>query len=330
MQTMDDKKQLVRAFDNCLANFSTGRGTRNSILLPRAACLAVKLGMDENSFAETMHAVAADMRADEFRRAFRSGGRKVEAGAGNSFQMRRKSMAATVRTYPQHVRNMIAAGGDVLTFEGLKALSPAEVKNLTPEEQARHQLRRLFSGGDDYVYIYRSDKPTRGILGRSLRRVGDWLGMDAAELLKAGEVVVPNAFTGGEFETVDGKPSYIAQACLATFSHAVLEFDELPMAEQCAFWAGYIRTCKIPLVCLTYSGGKSIHGCIYVGAADLAEWNERRARLVALFAADKDAAYRVDIQELRPRQGMRLAGVCRESTGKRQELLWMKAEGGAQ
>lgn len=325
---VDDKRQLIRAFDDCMAAFPSGRGTRNCVLLPRAACLAVKLGMDETAFADAVHEVAPDMGTADVRRTFRTAGHKVvpTGGFGSATWMRNQTTrrkAEPPRTFPNHVRNLIQAGRDVRTIEGLMNLSVDPVAELSPWFQLMRQLWRLFPGERDIVYIFRNDPPTPGVLGRSVMRVVDWLHSQCPNPpITAGELVVPNPFTGSIGETADGRKSYIAQSCIAAFPHMVLEFDEMPLETQCQFWAGFIRESRLPLVCLAYSGGKSIHGCVHVGAANMPDWFAKREQMLALFASDPETAFRVDPQAMRPRTGMRLAGVTRKNTGREQRLVW--------
>lgn len=329
----DDKRELIRAFDECIAAFPSGRGSRNCLLLPRAACLAVKLGMDETAFMDAVREVAPDIGAADIRHTFRTAGRKVVAG-GDSWRMfaagcgtaRSANSANIPRTYPRHVRNLIHAGRDVRTIDGLMQISAEPVAELSPWCQLVQHLRWLFPGQNDIAYIFRNDPPTPGVLGRSLMRVVDWLRAGCPNPpTTAGELVVPNPFTGNEGETADGKRSFIAQSCLAAFPHMILEFDEMPLETQCQFWAGFIRQSKLPLVCLVHSGGKSIHGCVHVDAPDVLTWYAKRAQMVALFASDSNAAFRADAQAMRPRTGMRLAGVVRKGTGKVQRLVWLCA-----
>jgi len=328
----DDKRQLIRAFDSCMGEFPNGKGRRNCELLPRSACLAVKLGMDEAAFADAVRGVAPDMGAADVRRAFRTAAGKVQttggfgsaSGCATYVRNHAGRKDEPPRTFPDHVRNMVHAGRDVRTVEGLMELSPEPVRDETPWCQLMRHLWRLFPDDRQIAFIFRNDPPTPGVPGRSLMRVVDWLhALNPFPPIDAGELVVPNPFTGVQGTTADGKPSFIAQSCLAAFPHMVLEFDEMPIETQCQFWAGFIRNSKVPLVALTYSGGKSIHGCVRIGAADVFTWMERRAKMAALFAADPDASFRADVQAMRPRTGMRLAGVTRASTGKVQRLLWV-------
>ena len=106
----------------------------------------------------------------------------------------------------------------------------------------------------------------------------------------------------------------------------VFEFDEMPIADQCRFWAGFIRNGKLPLVSLTYSGGKSIHGVVRVDAPDAETWTRYRAAIVERYAADPDRRFRLDAQALSPLTGCRLAGAVRQDTGKVQELLFVRRD----
>ena len=326
-----DNQWLVQAFERCISEFPTGRGHRNCRLLPRAACLAVKLGVDESTYVERIREVAPDMSAYDIHRAFRTATHKVKpyGAAGGSFSQWRqhsrsdRQQSCTQKRFQHHVQNTIAAGGDVRTFEELMRLSPEPVADMLPEEQAWHQLRRLFPDDNAMVYIFRNDPPMPGVLGRSVRSVRDWLDESHGQSpVSFGELVVPNPFSGELGRTTEGRPSYVAQSCLASFQHLILEFDEMPLAEQCSFWAGFIRKSKIPLLTLVYSGGKSIHGCINIGAVDVDQWNRKRDQIEVLFAADENHSFRADTQAMRPRTGTRLAGATRIGNGNLQRLLW--------
>lgn len=323
---MDDKHELIRAFDDCIAAFPNGHGTRNCVLLPRAACLAVKMGMGEDVFIDVVRNVAPDMGGADVRRSYRTAARKIQPGDSSiTWAARRNGNAANPpRMFPNYVRHLINAGRDVETVDALAAMSAEPIADSQQAQLVAH-VRRLFPSGRDVAYIFRkgANGATPGVLGRSLMSIADWLrDGNPNPPMNAGELIVPNPFTGALGETADGKQSYIAQSCLAAFPHVVIEFDELPLPDQCRFWAGFIRESKLPLVALVHSGGKSIHGCVHVGCADVLTWYAKRAQLVALFAADDNHAFRADVQAMRPRTGMRLAGVTRESTGTVQRLVW--------
>lgn len=318
-------QNLERKFETALSNLATGRGMRNCKYLPEASFYAVKLGLDESTFLDRVQNATIGLETSAIHRAYRSASRKFQPGAtsptaGHPYTYRAK----TKRTYPHYVRELIYKGRAVRTLEGLSRLSP-NLEALTPGEQTWSHVRRLFSNDRDYSFIFKKDPPTPGILGFSLMRVGDWL-RNLQRHPSPGELVVPNPFSGLKHETSTGDLSYIGQDCLTSFPHLIIEFDDLPLEEQCAFWYGFLQGFRggaNPLVSLVYSGGKSIHGCIRIGALDLMTQQTQRAKVISMLASDPDKSYRADVESMRPRQGTRLAGVKRDSTERLQRLLWL-------
>jgi len=180
-------------------------------------------------------------------------------------------------------------------------------------------MLQLLFGRADVVNI-RRDKTDNAPAkpGANLRPMRDWLFSTGG----FGEIVRPNPFTGNQGMTGEGKPSFACKGTIAAFRHMVFEFDDMPLADQCRFWAGFIRNGKLPLVSLTYSGGKSVHGMVRVDAPDAETWARYRTAIVERYAADPDPQYRLDAQALNPLTGCRLAGAVRRDTGGVQELLY--------
>ena len=229
-------------------------------------------------------------------------------------------------TFPRYVRDMVAAGGGAATSADLRALSPVDVPKDGAKQSAAF-LRSLFDTAD-ILYIFRDDTPTAGKPGQNLKPCREWLAeLDGGAAVR-GELIVPNPFTGEEADTTGGRKSYIAQAALTRFPFIVVEFDDLPLPEQAAFWRGLLATSPLGarVAALVYSGGKSIHGLLFAGCLTLAEWQGVREQLRRLLAADFDPAFRADEQAMRPRTGVRLPGVRRFGTGRRQELLYLAPE----
>ena len=225
-------------------------------------------------------------------------------------------------SYPCYVRDMVAAGGDV-DFDEVEELSSMPIL-LSGEAQSASFFRWLFDPAD-VLHVFRDDLPTVGTPGVNLMPCRDWLAkIERGEKLP-GDLVVPNPFTGAEGETTDGKKSFVAQSCLADFPFVVLEFDTMPLKLQCAFWRGLLT--KSPLApkiaSITYSGGKSLHGLLHIGAATLAEWQNVREQLRRLFCADPDPIFRADEQAMRPRTGTRIPGVRRFINGRMQLLTYL-------
>lgn len=58
--------------------------------------------------------------------------------------------------------------------------------------------------------------------------------------------------------------SFRCAECVAAWVFALIEFDEMPLDEQAAFWLGVITDGTLDVVSVTHSAGKSIHGIIAV------------------------------------------------------------------
>ena len=279
----------------------------------------------EDIIADARAAGVTDRDAD-IRRGWSDAKPKGDRLQGDRRHYTPRAKPKTPPTFPRYVRDMVAAGGGAATSADLRALSPVAVPKDGAKQSAAF-LRSLFDP-TDLLYIFRDDTPTAGKPGQNLKPCSEWLAeLDGGAAVR-GDLIVPNPFTGEEADTTGGRKSYIAQAALARFPFIVVEFDELPLPEQAAFWRGLLATSPLVarVAALVYSGGKSLHGVLHVDAATLDEWQSVREQLRRLLAADLDPAFRADEQAMRPRTGTRLPGVRRFGTGRRQELLYINPE----
>ena len=237
------------------------------------------------------------------------------------------------------VRRLIDEGRDIDDMEKLRCLSSSSVclEADTSHASADQELRLLFE--DEERVFVRSSKASaeKARLGVNLRPLGDWLG---SANLDGGECVGINPHTGEWGETAGGSPSLYCTATVAAFRHMLMEFDHMSLVDQCRFWAGAIQRKALPLVCLVYSGNKSIHGVIRVDAKTAEKYRDLAADIAARYAVDANPDadpgadfsthpkkhpeyYRLDVQALRnPLVCVRLAGVVRKDTGKEQTLLY--------
>jgi len=232
----------------------------------------------------------------------------------------RKPKPPERKTSPNEVRDMIAWGQAVGTSADLMAMSPTPTADLRGIDAARAQIAAMFAP-DDLILV---GTMKHGVDERNLRRASEWL---ADPNLTAWEQVKINPFTGEQAEGGSKGLTRIGEKCLARYPLMLLEFDELPLADQVRFWAGMVFH-EMPVVAVIYSGGKSLHGLIRVGAADERTWCARRDHAKALYCADPDPAYRADGQALRPAAGVRLAGAVRQDTARAQRLLYLDSEAG--
>lgn len=293
---------------------------------------AAACDMDADEVIEAAHGVGVTAHDADIRRGMVTAAAKVTANAakygntssGGSVRRYVRTKPTTPKQPTDRVRRLIELGKDVATMEVLRELSPAEIIPGTSETARRVQgetMLRLLFGLDDWVHIRRDKTDNTPVKpGTNLRPMRDWMFDTGAREL--GEIVRPNPFTGNQGMTGEGKPSFACKETIAAFRHMVFEFDEMPLTDQCRFWAGVIRRGALPLMSLTYSGGKSIHGVVRVDAPDAETWTRHRASIIERYAVDPDRRFRLDDQALSPLTGCRLAGSVRRDTGKVQELLF--------
>lgn len=99
---------------------------------------------------------------------------------------------------------------------------------------------------------------------------------------------------------------------IARYDHALLEFDTISTKQQ---WQ-LIKKSRIPCSTVSYSGNKSLHALVKIGARSLPEYEAKVAQLMEHFAE-----YDVDTQNKDPSRLSRLPGVIRGDTLKEQTLL---------
>lgn len=166
------------------------------------------------------------------------------------------------------VRRMIEEGRELLKgYPGGKAsellakASPVPI----PDDVTRHaavQLRTLAAGQSG---VWFAGEPTEARdaakVQPSARLIEGWEGGAPVPSL-----VSVNPHTGEGIETTDrdGQPckSYRHGETVAEWRHALVEFDDLPLDEQAAFWLGVLSSGELDLLTLTYTGGKSLHGIV--------------------------------------------------------------------
>jgi hypothetical protein len=191
-----------------------------------------------------------------------------------------------------------------------------------PSDQTRLFLMEMFCSSDR---VYIGQQAEKGVLDINIRTAEDWHIL--AHSRELAPLVMANPLTGIEGRTKEGKPSYRSASCVARFRYALVEFDTMPLAEQCEFWMGVIKSDTLPLRSLTYSGGKSIHGLIELNAQDVTAWEHHISEL--LFMVSNSGAkpeHRADAACKDPNRLTRLPGAMRHDKGKRQSLLWLSPE----
>ena len=215
------------------------------------------------------------------------------------------------------VGRMIARGRGA-SIASLAMSSPLPVPD-NPVGQARAFLSVMYANGES---LFIGGATDRGMIGATIRTAAEWRG--AFDTVPPPPFVIANPLTGSEGMTKDGKPSHRCGACVASYRFALVEFDEMPVEDQAAFWGGVIALGTLPLRSLTHSGGKSIHGLVEIGAKDHAEW--ARAIDTLLFAVahpDAPQGHQADRACKNPDRLTRTPGAYRADKGRVQSLLWL-------
>lgn len=213
------------------------------------------------------------------------------------------------------VREMIAAGGGEGSSARLKALSPIPVVDdeifdsfnlldeLLPESDAE-----LYFAGTPYTRRTRAALKTKKEL------------VETISTIDPPTHFIPNPFTGESALNERGEESFCLEKTLAAKRLALIEFDELPLKAQAAFWEGAIRERLLPVASLVYSGGKSIHGLLRLKPND---WEGQWRTLEKLLASDPERTYRCDIACKNPGRMTRFPWAKRPETGRFQKVLYI-------
>lgn len=300
--------------------------------------------------ALTFWAVAAGLSADEVITDARAQGvtdrradilrgmetARPKVDAWNAAHMNGRTARSAYRPKPKPakpkpsraVEDCVEAGrrGLCTSSAALMALSPVDVRHMDAAGQRRAQLAAMFDR-PDLQALPVGIAPHSGAwiprAGHDFMPVTDWLS-DGARLATAGELVKVNPFTGASEDRTDGKPHLATNATVAAFPNALLEFDEMPLSDQCAFWHGAITLYRLPVVALVYSGGKSLHGVVRVDCTSRTEFDLATAYARRMFATSPNPSMRLDVQSLAlPIAGARLAGCVRADTRRAQRLLYL-------
>ena len=295
---------------------------------------AVAAGLSADDVITDARAQGVTGRDADIRRGIETARRKVDAWNAAHADRRTARTAYRPKQKPtppkpsRAVEDCVEAGrrGLCTTSGALMSLSPVDVRRMDAAEQRRAQLAAMFDR-PDLRDLPVGIAPRSGAwiprAGHDFMSVADWLA-DGTRLARAGELVKINPFTGASDERGDGKPHLATVATVAAFAHALLEFDDMPLSDQCAFWYGAITLYRLPVVALVYSGGKSIHGVVRVDCASRAEFDKAADLARRTFATSPNPSMRLDVQSLAlPIAGARLAGCVRADTRRAQRLLYV-------
>ena len=325
-------------YEDKLAAFVSSRGMRYELVTPMTYAAAA-CGLSTEEVIADCRARMPDFsgeHAANIRRGMVSAYAKLRA---KLFAGERRKTSAPPPDFPDKVKELIAAGGMKARLDDLLRMPGNAARwDLMEQSQTHMFLLTLYDPGD-LIHIEASQRHEAARLGVQLRTRDEWLNVLSSRSLP-GDIIGRNPYSGEAGTTGEGKPSLTAASCVTSLKYALIEFDHLPLNEQCAFWLGFFRTMpKLSpfLVSLVFSGGKSIHGLLRVNADRLTSPTIAQT-LRRLFCSDpekiaevgKDGKavetfpYRADPMGLTLRGGTRLAGARRMGSGELQRLLFLK------
>ena len=316
------RTDVLTKYRERLASLASMKGRRNSSLLGLAT-LGVMAGLgDDRILAEVRAASGTPPLTDaEITHALRTAHKDTQAIDRNlspRWTPTKPKPPPLFASAAGYVGRMTARGAGA-TFATLSKSSPLAIPT-DPKAQAAAFLLDLYADAD---LLFLGDKIDKGEIGKNILPAAGWQCAIGAGL-PLPPLVIANPLTGAEGMTKEGKPSYRCGECVAAFRFALVEFDELPMEHQAAFWAGVITTGTLPLRSLVYSGGKSMHGLVEIGATGVDAW--RRSIEKLLYAVANPNAHvkqRADRACKNPDRLTRLPGATRPDKDTVQTLLWL-------
>ena len=332
MENNSNRRSAPDRYHNALAAFRRGATWDG---LKDLTFWAVAAGLSADDVITDARAQGVTDRNADIRRGMETARPKVDAWNA-AHANGRTARSAYYRPKPKPpkpkpsraVEDCVEAGrrGLCTSSAALMASSPVDVRRMDAAGQRRAQLAAMFDRACLQALPV-GIAPRSGAwiprAGHDFMPVADWLS-DGARLAAAGELVKINPFTGASENRADGKPHLATVATVAAFAHALLEFDDMPLSDQCAFWYGAITLYRLPVVALVYSGGKSIHGVVRVDCATRAEFDHAVTLARRTFATSPNPSMRLDVQSLAlPIAGARLAGCVRADTRRAQRLLYL-------
>ena len=206
---------------------------------------------------------------------------------------------------------------DVIEYDGDGTTLETEI-SMTPVQQLITYLKTLFKDDDLVGYVtndvWKDDDgkymPSKGVYDRTAKELIQLLEKHPTDI---GAVVgdpKPECGAWIRFNPVDGKG--VKNDNITRFTYALVESDDMSLAEQNAIY----RKLELPIACLVYSGGKSIHAIVKVDAVDGEEY---RRRVDFLYDFLERNGVKIDKANRNPSRLSRMPGIMRD--GKEQTLL---------
>lgn len=191
-----------------------------------------------------------------------------------------------------------------------------EPESWNPAQELIKYLEVLFEASENVGYVTESWNkdgkflPTKGCWDRTAGQLIEQLNGCGGDL---GAVLGDYNLDAGawiRFNPLDGKGC--KNENVTDYRYALVESDNMDLEQQHAI----IRELELPVACMVYSGGKSIHAIVRIDAAN---YDEYRKRVDYLYTVLKKNGMPVDTQNKNPSRLSRLPGAIRN--GHKQFLM---------
>lgn len=203
----------------------------------------------------------------------------------------------------------ISADGIVVDRNWVEGREIAEPSKWDPAGELIRYLETLFEAGENIGYVVKSWKKDekwlpadKGLYDRTAGQLIEALSHCSGDIGSVLGDYNPEAGAWIRFNPMDGVGA--RDINVADYRYSLVESDGMDLEKQHAI----IREMELPVACLVYSGGKSLHAIVRVDAADYTEY---RKRVDYLYDICKKNGLEIDPQNRNPSRLSRMPGVVR-------------------
>jgi hypothetical protein len=255
-------------YQEFILNFPAPGGGGAHQALFRAGCLGARAGLTADQVVldlkKYMPEGTREVPPQEVEDGVQAGYAEVTGKKADRKKVAPASAPAISAISKDALERIIKAGHGA-TEADIMARSPISLD--FPARDTSWRVLEALYGLDAWIYI--ADDASPGILGKTINRCWEWIHMFKRTGASPWPKIMVNPLSGlpapkksGNGQTLRGDGS------IAAHRFAVVEHDQMPLADQLAFWMG----APLPVAALIFSGKKSIHGWVRVDCADANEW----------------------------------------------------------
>ncbi len=205
----------------------------------------------------------------------------------------------------------------VTSAEQVQEMPILEPTDWNPVREISTYLSTLFEAGENVGYVTTCWEnadgkflPTAGCSDRTAGKLLEELAICEGDIGAVFGDYKPECGAWIRFNPLDGKG--VKNENVTDYRYALVESDAVTLEQQ----NGILHELQLPIACLVYSGGKSLHAIVRVDAGN---YNEYRQRVDFLYNVCDKNGLQVDRQNRNPSRLSRMPGVIRN--GKKQFLV---------